>query len=367
MNLGGTEKAFLGTLSQYTPELGYEVHCALLEKKGDLLPYIPSYVHAHEIKEYVQNKEIINAPLLVSIKESLRNGRILQSLSLIFYLVIGKIIKTDYFLLHSLFKKVNPFPCEFDTAVAYSAFSFPALYVAEKVKAKEKWLWIHYDVSKNGGINEFFARKVYNNYDIINVVSKEAKMSFDNRFPQFSAKTKLCYNIVPQKQIKLLADEYDTPEFIGCDLRLCTVGRISKEKGQDIALKALSILKVKGLNIKWVFVGGGSSFFDYCKQLSDEMDLNEEAVFLGPLINPYPYIKNCDVYIQPSLNEGYCISLAEARVFNKPIVSTDFAGAHEQLSHYGNPYEIVLQSPEDLSDAIIRVTNEISLNNYPRI
>ena len=42
-------------------------------------------------------------------------------------------------------------------------------------------------------------------------------------------------------------------------------------------------------------------------------------------------MKQCDLYVQPSRHEGYCITLSEAKCFNKPIVSTNFTGAREQL------------------------------------
>ena len=59
--------------------------------------------------------------------------------------------------------------------------------------------------------------------------------------------------------------------------------------------------------------------------------LSGSFIFLGGLDNPYPYFRECDVYVQPSRYEGYCITVAEARVFRKPIIATDFDGAREQL------------------------------------
>ena len=62
-----------------------------------------------------------------------------------------------------------------------------------------------------------------------------------------------------------------------------------------------------------------------------EKKLTETFIFAGGQDNPYPYFKYCDIYVQPSRFEGYCITVAEARVFRKPIVATDFDGAREQL------------------------------------
>lgn len=44
-------------------------------------------------------------------------------------------------------------------------------------------------------------------------------------------------------------------------------------------------------------------------------------------------MKHCDIYVQPLRHEGYCIISAEARHFNKPIVTTNFVGAVEQIKN----------------------------------
>ena len=59
--------------------------------------------------------------------------------------------------------------------------------------------------------------------------------------------------------------------------------------------------------------------------------LNEYFYLLGVRTNPYPYIRDCDIYVQPSIHEGYGIAVAEARVLNKPILCTDFTGARDQI------------------------------------
>ena len=52
------------------------------------------------------------------------------------------------------------------------------------------------------------------------------------------------------------------------------------------------------------------------------------------MTNPYPFMNECDIYVQTSRHEGYCITLAEARCFNKPIVTTNFTGSSEQIKNY---------------------------------
>ena len=87
----------------------------------------------------------------------------------------------------------------------------------------------------------------------------------------------------------------------------------------------------EGYAIKWYIIGEGNQRTELEQKISESIYAKESIVLLGQQINPYPYLKMCDIYFQPSRHEGYGIAVAEARVFCKPIVSTDFAGAQEQL------------------------------------
>ena len=64
-------------------------------------------------------------------------------------------------------------------------------------------------------------------------------------------------------------------------------------------------------------------------------------------------MKDCDIYVQPSRHEGYCITLAEALCFNNPIVATDFTGANEQLKNRKNGVVVGMKA-QDIADGIIR-------------
>jgi glycosyltransferase involved in cell wall biosynthesis len=65
--------------------------------------------------------------------------------------------------------------------------------------------------------------------------------------------------------------------------------------------------------------------------LIKDHNVENDYILLGATPNPYPYMKQCDIYVQSSRHEGYCITLAEARCFDKPIVTTNFTGANEQI------------------------------------
>lgn len=56
-------------------------------------------------------------------------------------------------------------------------------------------------------------------------------------------------------------------------------------------------------------------------------------IILGKKSNPYPYIKACDLYVQPSRYEGKCVSVKEAQMLGKPVIITAYATASSQLEN----------------------------------
>src|SRR5690625_6664075 len=98
------------------------------------------------------------------------------------------------------------------------------------------------------------------------------------------------------------------------------------EKGQDLAIKALAKLIDAGYTVRWYCVGEGGARKEY-ERMVDHHGLHDHFAFLGADANLSTYMKDCDIYVQPSRHEGYCITLAEVKVLKKPIITTDFTGA----------------------------------------
>ena len=145
-------------------------------------------------------------------------------------------------------------------------------------------------------------------------------------------------------------------------LNLVTVGRLTIQKGYDIAIDAARILKEKNLIFKWYFIGEGPERIKLEKMI-EEYYLQDNVILKGMQINPYKYINDADIYVQTSRFEGYCITLAEARMLDKPIVTTDFDVVHDQIKHEENGL-IVEMNPESIVDAIIKLVEDRNLTTY---
>ncbi|SDM78295.1 glycosyltransferase [Bacillus sp. OK048] len=329
MNVGGTEKALLNMISEI-PKEDYEITILMLEKYGGFLNSIPEHVHIKFYNGYKDIKHILNKPPRTTVLNFLKAGKVLQALNITLIHLLSSILKERTLLFKYLLKGYYEIDTEYDLAVAYAGpMDFISFFVINKIKAKKKVQWIHFDINKIG-FNKRFALKVYKKFDKIFIVSKEAKSKLISLVPQLSGKSEVFFNIVSPEIIRNQAKDGNgfKDEFDG--LRILTIGRLSREKGQDLAIRALAKLKKDGCKVRWYCIGEGDSRKNYQKLIMD-YNLEDSFILLGADTNPYPYLEQCDLYVQPSRYEGYCITIIEAKQFNKPIVTTNVNGAKEQI------------------------------------
>nr|WP_275584386.1 glycosyltransferase [Pullulanibacillus pueri] len=149
-------------------------------------------------------------------------------------------------------------------------------------------------------------------------------------FPELRERTSVFYNILDAIKIYNLAEEEKGFDDSFNGIRILTVGRMDSAKGYDIIPLILHRLLSDGLHVKWYCVGDGD-YRETVEGLIKKYNLEKNMILLGLKKNPYPYFRECDIYVQPSRNEGFCNTLSEAKVFSKPIISTDFVGAREQI------------------------------------
>jgi glycosyltransferase involved in cell wall biosynthesis len=358
MNIGGTEKALLNMIAEI-PKDQFDITLLMLEEYGGFLSSVPKEVHIEYLKEYKKIKYILNNPPQRTAKSFLRDGYFFKAFNLIFLHVASKIMKDRSIFFKHILKDVPELKNQYDVAVAYAGpVDLISYFIINKVKAKKKVQWIHFDVSKIG-FNKYFAAKLYQKFDKIFLVSKEGKEKFITKLPELKNKTEVFPNLISSKLIneEAIKGKGFDDDFNG--IRIVTVGRLTTEKGHDIAINVLSRLIKDGFNVRWYCIGEGDLRKKY-EKLLDNLLLRDEFIFLGEDPNPYPYIKNCNIYVQPSRHEGYCITLAEARVLQKPIVTTDFTGAKEQIKNKQTGL-IVDVNEDQIYNAVKKLINDDNL------
>lgn len=329
MNIGGTEKALLTMLNEMDRSK-YDITLFMLEEYGGFLNQIPDGIKVMYLKEYKTLKKFINDPPQLVAKELIKNRKIIKGLSVLFVYIISKLMKDISIYYKYILSNVDTLNEEYDIAIAYAGpMDFISYFVINKIKSKKRVQWIHFDISKIG-FNVNFAKKIYDKFDKVFVVSNEGKDKLINFLPSLKDKTEVFFNIISCKMIEKMSYEGEgfSDDFDGT--RILTVGRLSKEKGQDLIIPVLKKLKENGYKVRWYCIGDGPAKKEY-EKLVDKLNIKDDFIFLGSKLNPYTYMKECNIYVQPSKHEGYCITLGEARCFNNPIVTTNFTGANEQI------------------------------------
>lgn len=334
MNIGGTEKALLSMIREMD-RTKWNITILMLEEYGGFLSEIPDWVSVKYVDEYKSLKSYLNEPPLSVLKKNVIEHKYLESSIIAILYFITKITGNLSYYYMYIFKNVKTLNENYDIAVAYAGpMDFITYFIANKIKSEKKVQWIHFDIGKIH-FNKRLASQLYKNFDKIFVVSKDGLGKFVKNFPKVKEKTQVFYNILDHKKIKRMADNGESfkDDFNG--IRILTVGRLSEEKGQDLTISVLARLKSEGYKVRWYCVGEGGARSAYEKTIN-ELNIEKDYVLLGARLNPYPYMKDCDIYVQSSRHEGYCITLAEARCFNNPIITTNFTGASEQIINEEN-------------------------------
>lgn len=334
MNVGGTEKAFLNLINTLSPQ-EYEVTLFLLENKGGYMEYIPEWIHVEFFENYEYYRDLIMDPPLHLVRKEIKNKKFYQAFGLSLFHLIAKISgdRTGYY--RFVLRKYKRLKSIYDTAVAYAGpMDFITVFVLDKVRAKEKIQWIHFDVAKFF-FNKNLARRLYPKFDKIFVVSDAARDSLVEKVPRIANIAETKHNVVSKELCWSEAECGSTfdDQFEG--IRILTVGRLSSEKGQDCIPSIVKELYDKGFKFRWYLIGTGA-LETLLQQKIQEYGIEKQLILLGLQINPYAYYRDCDLYVQTSVHEGYCITIAEALAFGKFVITTDVAGARDQIVHGQN-------------------------------
>jgi glycosyltransferase involved in cell wall biosynthesis len=194
---------------------------------------------------------------------------------------------------------------------------------------------------------------MWTQYDYIAAISESATDSFLQQFPSLSNKIVMIENILSPDFVRKQADLQDVSKEMSKEqntVTLCSVGRFSPQKNFDNVPFICKKLLEKGVNVKWYLIGYGGDE-DLIRSKIDEAGMQKYVIILGKKENPYPYMKACDIYVQPSRYEGKAVTVREAQILCKPVVITRFATSGSQL-HEGVDGIIVPMNNEGCAKGI---------------
>lgn len=248
-----------------------------------------------------------------------------------------------------------PIDEEFDTVVDFNG-QHQLYFMVDKIKARKKVTFFHSDYAK---WPYYYSadKKYFGKVDNIFSVSQQCVDSLKQYFPQHTEKIGLMENIsslvLIEKMAKAPIAKFDS------DNALLTIGHVCENKGIYLALEAARVLRQRGLNFKWYFIGSIEDENRYNESVASK-GLSKCIQFLGIRTNPYPYIRQADVIVHPSKFEGKSIALDEAKLLCKPVVATNFSTVYDQFTDRVNG-SICEMNAESLANAIEELLSDKSL------
>lgn len=325
LDLGGIETALVTLLNYLVQE--YKITLVLEKKQGIFLDELDSRVKIIEYKP-CQSKNII-------------------------FRKIANLLKRFNFIL----KHRN----RYDFAGAYATYSIPASFCA-RTASKNNALWVHsnyfelYNKDKEKTIN-FFSSVKYNKFKYIICISKNTKDSLDSILSNYQGKIINTNNVVDYNKIIKKSKEHIqiTKDNVTTFLNISRHDETSKKITKLI--EASRLLKENNYKFKIIMVGSGKDTQMY-KKMVERYNLEDEIFFEGEQKNPYPYYNICDCFILTSNYEGYPVVFTEAKIFNKPIITTNVSDAKEDID---GKYGIV--TSKNVEDIYMAMKNFID-NGY---
>lgn len=332
MEIGGVERSLIGLLDAFDYDK-VEVDLFLFSHTGELMPLINKHVSLLPEKKLYS---YISMPILKLFCQGHLFAASVRLFSKAFGALRAKLTGAENVntkLCNKIFTAfTGSLRKQYDLALGFFG---PHYFLEKKVTAKTKIGWVHTDYSNvNENIDVKFTLPMWSKLDYIANVSDSVKDAFLTLFPSLASKSIVVENVLSSAFVRRQSELIDVSQEMpndGC-FRLLSVGRFCRAKAFDDAIRACKRLHEEGLKIKWYFIGYGPDQ-RMLEDLIAELGTGEYTVVLGKKENPYPYIRACDLYVQPSRYEGKAVTVREAQALGKPVLITKFATANSQLQN----------------------------------
>lgn len=219
---------------------------------------------------------------------------------------------------------------EYDIAFSYGEWMSPE-FVAMRVNAKKKYIWIHTDIDKAKFVNPEILLGYDKNYTGYIYVSENSKQSAEKAFPMLLGKGIVIHNMCDEETIlyaskEVLINQYKKPLLV-------SVANLREEKNYARQIEVMKVLHERGVNVTWLCVGSTANVFLYqnLKSLLEKYNLQDEFIFLGVDHNPYKYMAQAEAVTVLSDFESWSMVITEAKIIGIPVIATKTSGAIEQI------------------------------------
>lgn len=313
---GGVEHSLITALSQIDYKKN-DVTLYLYKNGTDLLPQVPEEVRVIQGIDETHYYRKIHSVILIFLIRLCTLFQFQNHKSKLESLLSSYIHKSKVDYPHKTYFKNT----KFDLIISYCLHL--GTEITLQIDATKRVLFLH---NSHTEYHQDIFEGCFEKLDKIIAVNDVVKQIYINKYPGISDRITVIENYVDAYEIIEKSKQFDVNK---CEYKgqyfLCTCGRISKEKGFNLAVDAAEYLKNQGVSFVWLFVGDGD-FRTSIEQSIEEKNLDDYVLITGFQDNPYPYIAAADIYIQPSYEEAQPLVLLEAMVLGKSIVSTKTVG-----------------------------------------
>lgn len=143
------------------------------------------------------------------------------------------------------------------------------------------------------------------------------------------------------------------PSPFGTGINFLSVGRLSREKGPDVLLRAFAGVASRLPMARLTILGDGP-LMDEMKGLAISLGIDSRVAFCGYVADPFPFYVHADVFVLASRFEGFPNVLAEATACGTPVVATECGGVSAEIVIEGeNGFIVPAEDSERLAQAMI--------------
>lgn len=243
---------------------------------------------------------------------------------------------------------------QFDTAVIYSDRT--AETAVRAVSADKFLMFYHHGAMRR----EYHDGYGYRRAEKIIAVSEALADKLRAYRPRYAGKIMALHNLTDVNGVRTKSLEAPEVVFPKGQFHIVSCGRLAEAKGMDLAVDACARLVADGCtDVHWWIVGGGPEENNLRQQIA-RLELDGCVTLLGMQENPYPYLRQADLYVQPSRFEAYGLTIAEAKVLNIPILSTETDGGRELVAN-GTDGLLCRTDAQSIADGVERLYREPTL------
>lgn len=253
---------------------------------------------------------------------------------------------------------------EYDVAFSFGEWLSPA-FVANRVNAQEKYVWIHIDIDKADFVNKAELIKYDNKITGYIFASEKSMTGAVKCCTQMKDKSYVVRNFLNKRDILQKAEEEIN---IVEGAFLLSVGNLREEKNYPRQIEVMRLLKAHDVPIKWLCVGStvNQNVYDELKSLLRKYKLEQDFILCGVDNNPYKYMKKALAVTVLSDHESWSLVISEAKILGVPVIATDTSGAQEQIVS-GKTGIITSFEPEEIASSIETFINDKDLQSTIRM